>query len=228
MFPLGTLVNIAAVIIGGTIGIFFHRRMTDSMRTIVFQGLGLCTLVIGMDMALKTTNPLLLIFSVVLGGITGTLLALEDRFDKAAMFVKKKVKSESVHFTEGMITAFLIFCVGPLTIMGAFDEGIRNDPTLLFTKSMLDGFASIALASTYGIGVLFSVLPLFLYQYGLTLFAVVLEQFFSDAIISQLTAVGGVLILGIGVNLLDLTRIKISNLLPALVYIIVLAASFGG
>lgn len=225
-FPLGTLTNVAAVLVGGTVGMLVRNRMPDQARELVFKGLGLCTWVIGMDMALKLENPLTLIFSVVLGGMLGEFFRLEDLFEKGALKVKERVKSDNTHFTDGMITAFLIFCVGPMTIMGGFDEGLRSDPTLLFTKSMLDGFASIALAATYGAGVLFSVIPLFLYQFGLTACAALLQDVLSEAVITQLTAVGGILILGIGVNLLDLTRIRISNLLPALPLIVILTLIF--
>ncbi len=228
MLPIGTIVNIAAVILGGTIGLVAHGRMPDRVRTIVFQGLGLCTLIIGMQMALKVENPLVLIFSVVLGAIAGEVMNLEDRFMAVADKLKKKVGSKSDHFTDGMVTAFLIFCVGPLTILGAFDEGLRGDPALLLTKSMLDGFASIALASTFGLGVLFSIIPLAIYQLGLTFFASALQTVFSDPVVTALTATGGTLILGIGINLLELARIRLSNLLPALVIVVLLTMVLGG
>lgn len=222
ILPLGTLTNVATVLLGSGLGIFLHNRMSSGIRDIVFQGIGLCTLVIGTDMALKLENPLVLIFSVVLGGILGQLVGLESRFEALAQLLKKKVRSDNALFTDGLITAFLIFCVGPMTILGAFDEGIRGDATLLYTKSMLDGFTSIALASTYGMGVAFSVLPLFLYQFALTLFGQSLQDFLSPTMVNQLTAVGGVLILGIGLNLLEIRRVNISNLLPSLLIVVLL------
>jgi len=222
--PVGTLANVAAVLIGGAIGLIVHDRMPKRMKTIVFQGLGLCTLVIGMSMALKMDNPLVVIFSVVLGGITGEAVRLEDAFSRLADALKARVKSDNSLFTDGLVTAFLIFCIGPMTIMGALDEGLRSDPTLLYTKSMLDGFGSIALGATFGSGVLFSVIPLFIYQYGITLCAGAAQAVLTEAMITALTATGGVLILGIGVNLLELARIRLSNLLPALVYAVVLTA----
>lgn len=223
MIPIGTIANVAAVMVGGTIGVVLGGRMPDSCRTIVFQGLGLCTLVIGMSMALKMEAPLPLIFSVVLGGVVGELARLETLFEKLALWVKGKVKSDNALFTDGMITAFLIFCVGPMTILGSFDEGLRADPTLLYTKSMLDGFASIALAATYGVGVIFSIVPLAIYQLGLTYFAASLQGVLTEPIVAQLTATGGVLILGIGCNLLELKTIRIANLLPALVLVVLLS-----
>ena len=222
--PVGTLANVAAVLLGGAIGLIVHDRMPKRMKTIVFQGLGLCTLVIGMSMALKMDNPLVVIFSVVLGGVTGEAMRLEDAFNRLADALKARVKSDNSLFTDGLVTAFLIFCIGPMTIMGALDEGLRSDPTLLYTKSMLDGFGSIALGATFGSGVLFSVIPLFIYQYGITLCAGAAQAVLTEAMITALTATGGVLILGIGANLLELARIRLSNLLPALVYAVVLTA----
>lgn len=223
LIPMGTLANVGAVLLGGGIGVLLGGRMPENCRTIVFQGLGLCTLVIGMSMALKMQAPLPLIFSVVLGGIVGELLRLEAGFERLGLWVKARVKSDNALFTDGMITAFLIFCVGPMTILGSFDEGLRNDPTLLYTKSMLDGFASIALAASYGLGVVFSIVPLAVYQLGLTYFAATLQDVLTDPLIAQLTATGGVLILGIGCNLLELKMIRIANLLPALVLVVLLS-----
>ncbi|NJB67234.1 hypothetical protein GGQ74_000874 [Desulfobaculum xiamenense] len=228
IMPTGTIVNVAAVLAGGTAGLLLRSRMPDGIRTIVFQGLGLCTLAIGIGMSMKMQNPLVVIFSVVLGGIIGELAHLETQLERAAAFLKARVRSGNEMFIDGLITAFLLFCVGSMTILGAFDEGLRADPTLLFTKSMLDGFAAIALTATYGIGVLFSVIPLFIFQYSLTLFAGVLSTWLTEAVIAQLTATGGILILGIGLTLLDIKRIRLSNLLPALVIVVALSLLFPG
>jgi hypothetical protein len=227
ILPLGTLVNVAAVLVGGAIGLILHDRLPKRVKEIVFQGLGLCTLVIGMKMALVVENPLLLIFSIVLGGMLGAALRLEHAFERLGDHLKKTVGSASGGFTDGLITAFLIFCIGSLTILGAIDEGLRGDPTLYYTKAVLDGFASIALAATYGVGVLFSVIPMFIYQFGLTLAAVPAQAFFTDFMIAQLTCTGGALILGIGINLLKLSRIPLSDFLPSLFISALLAAIFG-
>ncbi|MES9994745.1 DUF554 family protein [Desulfovibrio aminophilus] len=227
MIPLGSLVNALAIILGSVIGMLLHNRFPERVRTIVFQGLGLCVLLIGIQMALKVENILILIFSVLLGGILGELLNLEGLFEILAGRLKAVVRSKNAAFTDGLITSSLIFCIGAMAIIGSFDEGIRGDATVLYTKSILDGFASVALASTYGAGVLFSFLPVLLYQGGLTLFAGVFQQYFSPLLIAQLTATGGVLILGIGFTLLDIKRVKLSNLLPALPVVVVLTLIFG-
>jgi hypothetical protein len=227
MLPTGSLVNAAAIIAGSLIGALLHGRFPERVRTIVFQGLGLCVLLIGVQMALKVDNILILIFSVLLGGLLGELLDLEGLFERLATRFKALVRSKDTGFTDGLITASLIFCIGAMAIIGSFDEGIRGDPTVLYTKSILDGFASVALASTYGLGVLFSFIPVLLYQGGLTLFAGFFQQHFSPQLIAQLTSTGGVLILGIGLTLLDIKRVKLSNLLPALLVVVVLTLVFG-
>ena len=227
MLPTGSLVNAAAIIAGSLIGALLHGRFPERVRTIVFQGLGLCVLLIGVQMALKVDNILILIFSVLLGGLLGELLDLEGLFERLATRFKALVRSKDTGFTDGLITASLIFCIGAMAIIGSFDEGIRGDPTVLYTKSILDGFASVALASTYGLGVLFSFIPVLLYQGPLTLFAGFFQQHFSPQLIAQLTSTGGVLILGIGLTLLDIKRVKLSNLLPALLVVVVLTLVFG-
>lgn len=225
--PIGTIVNTLAVIVGSLIGLYLHKNLPPKIKAIVFQGIGLCTLVIGMQMALKVENLLLLIFSVLIGGIIGEAINLENYLERFSDFLKRKVKSTNTNFTEGLVTAFLIYCVGSMTFIGSLNEGLKGDRSLLLTKSVLDGFTSIALASTYGIGVMFSAIPLFIFQTSLTLLAAQSQGFFSQVIINQLTAVGGVLILGIGLNLLEIKKIKVTNLLPALIVVTILTIIFG-
>ena len=224
--PIGTLINMGAVFVGSMIGLALGSKLPEKIRLIVFQGLGLVTLLIGMQMALKVINPLILIFSVLIGGIIGESLDIENWLRRVGEFLKKRVHSQNTHFTEGLITAFLIFCVGSMTIVGSLNEGVTGDRSLLLTKSVLDGFTSIALASTYGVGVAFSVIPMLVFQGGLTLFGAQFQTFFTKVLIDQLTATGGILILGIGLNLLDVKKIKVSNLLPALVVAIFLTLLF--
>jgi hypothetical protein len=216
MLPVGSLVNAGAIIAGSAIGLLLHGRFPERIRTLVFQALGLSVLVIGLQMALQMTMPLVVIFSLVIGGIVGELIRIDAALERVADRVKAVAKSRNSLFTDGLVTASLIYCIGSMAILGAFDEGLRGDPSLLFTKAMLDGFASIALASTFGAGVLFSFIPVLVYQGGLTLLAGSLQPFVTETLITQITAVGGVLIIGIGVNLLDLLAIRLSNLLPSL------------
>jgi hypothetical protein len=220
--PVGTLVNGLTVILGSLIGIFLKNRIPPQVQRTVFQAIGLCTLLIGIQMALKVENVLLLIFSLLGGAIVGESLNLEAKLVALSEKLKKKVNSSSSTFTQGLLTAFLIFCVGSLTILGAFDEGLRQDPTLMFTKATLDGFTSIALSASYGIGVLFSVIPLLIYQLSLTFLANSLQTYFTPLLINQLTGVGGVLILGLGISLLELKKLPITNLLPSLLFVLLL------
>ncbi len=224
IFPVGPLVNAVAIVCGALIGIAIGSRLPDRIRTIVFQGLGLCTLLIGMQMALGTQSPLILIFSILLGGICGELLRLEDRFLNMGNSLKGLIKSKNPRFTEGLVSATVLFCIGAMAILGSFDEGLRGDYTIVFSKTILDAFASIALASVYGIGVAFAGLAVFLYQGILVLFAGVLQPWLSEALMVELTATGGVLILGIGLNLLEVTQIRLSNMLPALIFAVIISA----
>lgn len=227
VLPFGSLVNAAAIIAGSLAGMALHGRFPERFRSIVFQGLGLCVLLIGLQMALTAKNPLILIFSILLGGLLGELLRLDAAFEHLGNRAKSLLRSGNPDFTEGLITASLIFCIGAMAIVGSFDEGIRGDATVLLTKSILDGFASMALASTLGSGVLFSFVPVLLYQGGLTIFAGMFQQHFTPLVISQLTATGGLLIMGIGLTLLEIKRINLSNLLPSLLVAVALSLIFG-
>ncbi len=225
--PLGTLVNVATVILGSTIGLLLRKKFPAKVQAIIFESVGLGTLVLGMQMAFKVQNFLIFIFSLILGGILGEVLHLDQLFEAWGDSLKGKIKAQDARFTEGLITAFLIFCVGSMTIMGALNEGLTGDHSLLLIKSVLDGFTSIALASVYGLGVMFSTVPLFILQAGLTLLAMPFQDFFSTLLIDQLTAVGGTLILGIGLSLLNIKAVKTINLLPGLGVVIVLTVLFG-
>lgn len=225
--PIGTIVNTIAVIVGSLIGVMLHKNFPDRVKAIVFQGIGLATLVLGMQMAFEVQNLLILIFSILIGGIIGELINVEMYFERFADWLKRKVKIKDDKFSDGFITATLIYCIGSMAVIGSLNEGLRGDRTLLFTKSILDGFTSVALASTYGIGVLFSAIPLLIYQGGLTVMARYFQSLFSDVILAELTAVGGVLILGIGINLLEIKKVKLMNLLPALLVVVLLTSIFG-
>lgn len=226
ILPVGTIVNAAAILAGGAIGLALGARLPARVRAIVFQGLGLCTLALGLKMAATFTAPLIVFFSILLGGVIGAAMNLEDWLASLGDRLKRLVRSKNETFTAGLISAFLLYCVGSMTILGAFDEGLRGDPTIYYTKALLDGFASIALASTYGVGVLFSAIPVFLYQYGLTLFAAQFQDLITPAVMNELTAVGGVLIMGIGINLLELKYIKLGDLLPSMVVVVILGSIF--
>ena len=235
---IGTIVNTIAVIIGSAVGLVFHSRLPKRVVAIVFQAIGLFTLFIGIRMAWDTSNLLILIFSVVIGAIMGEALRLEQRLNGLVDRFKPRIGADSGNFAdsgsfaesssfgEGLITAFLLFCTGSMTILGTMQEGMGLGPDLLLAKSLLDGFASVALASALGMGVLFSAAPLFFLQATLTLSAGTIEGAMSEAMISEMTAVGGLLLMGLGITLLEIKRIKVVNMLPGLVVALILAGLF--
>lgn len=219
----GTWINIAAILAGGILGLLINRKIPKRFNDIVFQAIGLFTLFLGVYLSFKTENMLILVFSLILGGLFGEWLKLEERAEKLTERLQFGGLNTGNRFTEGLITAFLLFCIGSMTILGAIEEGMGNKPELLITKSIMDGFSSIALSSALGIGVLFSVVPLLLYQGSLTLLAAYAGEFFSDSIINELTACGGLLLLGLGLKILEIKQIKVLNLLPALIFAVLLA-----
>ncbi len=226
MVLTGTLVNVIAVILGSTIGLIFHSKIPTRFTQTVFQGIALFTILIGVNMGLKSNEFLLIVFSLISGGIVGEALKLETRVENLSLTIQHRIKSKNQKFSEGLITSFLLFCMGSMTILGAFEEGLGNEPNLLLAKSTLDGFSSIALSASLGIGVLFSVIPLLIYQGLLTIFAGSLSVYLSEPIINNLTSVGGILLIGLGINLLEIKKIKMMNLLPSLLVIVILSLIF--
>jgi len=224
----GTVVNVAAILLGCSIGFILKSKFPEKIGKIVMQGLGLASLLIGMQMALKTDNILLLIFSLVIGGIIGEMMGIEEGLERFGEKVKLKIKNNtaSEKFVEGFVTASLLYCVGSMAIMGALKEGLSGNPDILYIKSLMDGVTSIAFTAVMGIGVIFSAIPVFLYQGGITLLARSIKDFLSPEIINEMTAVGGILILGIGFGLLEIKKIKIGNMLPAILVAAFLAATF--
>jgi hypothetical protein len=228
MVPVGTIINTATVVAGSLIGLVLKHRYPAKLKTVFFQAVGLATLVIGVKMALDVKNVLTLIFSLLVGGILGELAGLDVKLDGAAEKLKKFLKRADGGFSEGLVTAFLLFCMGSMTIVGCIDEGVRGDRTILITKSIMDGFTSVAFASTFGIGVLFSAVPLLLFQGSITLLASAGQRFFTPLIVAQLTAVGGAMIIGLGFGLLEIKKIKVVNFLPSLVIVVALTLLFPG
>ncbi|MFI5358695.1 MAG: DUF554 domain-containing protein [Halanaerobiales bacterium] len=220
----GTIVNVIAVIAGSLLGLFLKGKFPERLKEIIMQGLGLATCLIGIQMALESKNILIVIFSLVIGGICGELIDIEKRLNEIGNFLQRRLAREDDLFIQGFVQASLVFCVGAMAIMGSIQDGINNDPTILYNKSILDGFASIAFAATTGIGVLFSTIPVLLYQGGISLLAGVVAKYLTEAMIVEMTATGGLLILAIGLNLLKIGKVKVGNLLPALIFAILLSA----
>jgi uncharacterized membrane protein YqgA involved in biofilm formation len=209
-------VNALAVVIGGVIGLIIHSKLPKQITHTTFQAIGLFTIVLGVSMAVKTTQFLAMVLSLVFGSILGSLLHLDKVISKIGDYLKQKTGSKNSQFSEGFITAFMLYCMGSLTILGAIEEGLGQPPTLLFSKSVLDGFSSIALAATMGAGVIFSAIPLFLYQGGITITTTLVQHSLSSLMITELSAVGGVLLVGLGIDILDIKKITVLNMLPSL------------
>ncbi|NLO70859.1 MAG: DUF554 domain-containing protein [Porphyromonadaceae bacterium] len=226
----GTIVNTVAVIAGGSLGILLKKGMPERVRVIYFQAVGLFTLAIGISMVWNMKHILTVVTSIVIGALIGEWMNLEKGAEQLSDWTKKKLRIGSERFSEGLTTSFLLFCIGAMTLVGAIEEGTTGESRLLLTKSVMDGFSSILLASAFGVGVVFSAIPLFLFQGGITLIAKIFGEFLSTETIQALTAVGGVLLLGLGINILEIKRLRILNMIPALVVVVLLmwiTAKFG-
>jgi hypothetical protein len=216
----GTLVNTGAVVAGSLLGVMIGKRLPDRVKTIVMQALGLSVILIGLQMALSGTRPLLVIGSLLLGAVTGELMDVEGRIATVGEWLKRRFRSESSTFVQGFVTASVLYCTGAMVIVGSIRDGTVGDPSILYVKSLLDGVASIAFASSLGSGVAFSALSVFLVQGSITLLASKLAFLQGPGVIEAVTATGGLLILGIGINILEIKQIRVGNLVPALVYAI--------
>jgi len=218
-----TYVNCIAVVVGSLIGLLIHRSLKDKYKEAVFIAIGLITLVIGMKMALESGKFLILALSLVMGGLIGYALKIENGIFKFGELLNRRFgsrdKDETKNFPLGFLNASVLFCVGAMTIIGAFKAGTEGSYELLLTKSVMDGFMAILLTASYGIGVAFSVIPILVYQGGLTLLSRLVSPYVSDVLLSELSAVGGTMIIMIGLNLLKVKEIKTANFLPALVLV---------
>lgn len=212
----GTLVNSAAVMIGSGLGLMLKKGIPLRLQQTLMQGLGLAVILIGLQMAFKTQNILIVIFSLTLGGVIGELLRIDAMLDRVGNWVTRKFSTESGNAGQGFISASLVFCVGAMAVVGAVQEGLTGDATTLYAKSMLDGVTSIVFASTMGAGVALSAATVLVYQGGLTLLTGIFGSMINDALIKEITAVGGILIVGIACSMLEIKKINVANLLPAI------------
>jgi uncharacterized membrane protein YqgA involved in biofilm formation len=218
----GTLINIAAVLCGGTLGLVFGARVPERLKATVVAGLGLFTAAIGIQMFLKTGNPIVVLGSLLIGVLLGEWWRIEDGLEGLGQVLERRFggggsEEASSRFIKGFLTTSLLFCVGPLTILGSIQDGLTGDYSLLAVKSVLDGFAALAFASTLGVGVLFSTTVILIYQGGITLLAAQLNAVVTDSMMNEMTAAGGVILIGLAVSsLLEIKKIRTGNFLPAL------------
>ena len=219
---IGTLVNTAAVIVGGTAGLLLKKNMPERVTSIYFQAVGLFTLAIGISMVVKMDHILIVVGSLAIGSLFGEWMNLEAGAERLSIYLKKRFHIGSEKFSEGLITAFLLFCIGSMTILGTIQEGTGGSSDLLLTKSLMDFFSALLLASAFGFGVIVSAVPLFIFQGLLTLLAMYAGSFFTPEIILGLTSVGGILLIGLGINILEIKKLRIMNMLPSLLIVVLL------
>ncbi|MDG1261906.1 MAG: DUF554 domain-containing protein [Flavobacteriales bacterium] len=216
---IGTLVNVITVAIGSSVGLILRDKLPQPLIKAVFSALGLFTILIGIKTAFDTSDLFSVVISLVIGAVIGQALRLEERLTATIDKLKTKQNPSSKNndrFAEGLVTAFILFCVGAMTFIGCLNEGLKGDRSTILTKAIMDLFSSVALASAFGRGVLFSIIPLLLYQGGLTLGAQWLAPFLTTEIQAVILGCGGILLIGLGLNILEVTKLKIINLAPSL------------
>lgn len=226
MILQGTIVNAAAIIAGCLVGRWAGSFLSARMRQTLMVGLGLAVLLIGLQLALQSRQLMVVIGSLICGGLIGEIIGIEKRLEQFGQRLQQRFSGMGT-IAEGFVTASLLYCVGAMAIMGSLQDGLGGKPTILYAKAALDGVASIALASTLGIGVIFSVGPLILYQGAITLLAELSSRILTDAVVTEMNAVGGLLILAIAIDLMGIKRLPVGNLLPAVFVAIGLLWVFG-
>lgn len=229
----GTLLNAGAVVVGSLLGILLRGRLHARYSRIIMNALGLITIVLGVTMAIKGQRVILVVGAMVAGSLVGEFLRLDNLLDRMAARLRSLVPQRAAadggssdHFVEGFVTATLLFCVGSMAILGPMQEAAGDEPTILMTKSMMDGVSAMFFAASLGIGVMLSALPVLIYQGLIALFASVIMSFMSEAMLTDLTATGGVLLIGLGISMLGIRRLSVINMLPALVVIVLLHLIF--
>ncbi|MEN6490679.1 MAG: DUF554 domain-containing protein [Rectinema sp.] len=220
---IATVINAAAIILGSLIGLLLRKGIKDEYRKVVFTAAGMTSLTIGIQMALKTTHILAFALALMIGGLVGTMLDIEGGIERLGERLKARFASKSEGaFAAGFLNGSILFCTGAMAILGSFKAGTEGDYSLIFTKTVLDGFVSIIFASAMGIGVAFSALSVFVYQGALTLLSVYIKPYVSDLMLAELTAIGGALIIMIALGLLEIKNFKTGNFLPSILVIVVL------
>ena len=221
---IGVLANTLAVIVGGAVGLLIKKGVPERFSDAIMKGLGLCVLYIAIKGALEGTNVLVLIISVAIGAVVGTLCKLDEGIRAIGDKLQQRFKSGDGKstFAEGFVTASLLFCVGAMTVVGSLDAGLTGDNSTLYTKALLDGIMSIVFASTLGVGVLFSAAFVFVFQGAIALSAGLIQPFLTDYSIAEMTCVGSVLMIAVATNMMGITKIKVMNLVPAIFMPIIL------
>lgn len=213
---LGTVVNSLAVLVGGLIGILFKNVIPEKISDALLKAAGLAVIAVGIKLSLVGENLTLLIMSIIIGTAIGELFNIEGRLDNLGALVERKMKNKQNNIALGFVTCTLIYCVGSMAIVGSIQSGLSGNHEILFSKALLDGIMSISMAVSMGIGVVFSSISIFIYQGIITLLAQFMQSLLSDIVVTEMTAIGGTLIMAIGLNFLEIKRIKVGNMLPSI------------
>lgn len=216
MFLSGTLLNAATVLIGGLIGTRLGARLPERLRATVVRGLGLFTIALGLQGALQTRNVIILLFAILLGGLAGSALSLDARLRGIGDALQRRLAAKGGRVSEAFVTTSIVFCVGPLTFLGAIQNGISGDARLLTIKSVLDGFAALAFAASLGWGVLLSVITILVYQGALAAGASLFARALTESMLGEMSAAGGLLVMGVGLRLLEIKDVQVADFLPAI------------
>jgi uncharacterized membrane protein YqgA involved in biofilm formation len=214
---LGTIVNALAIIGGSIVGFLFKGGIPERINDTVMKGLALCILIIGVTGAVKSQNMLLVICSIVIGGVIGELFDIDKALKRLGNAIETKLNGRGGSISEGFVTASLVYCVGAMAIVGSLESGLKGNHSILFTKAMLDGISSIMFTSTLGIGVALSSVSVFLYQGAITMGSSFLQGILTTAVVTEISAVGSILIMGLGFNMMGSAKIKVANMLPAVI-----------
>lgn len=212
---LGSIVNSISVVLGSILGILINKGIKEEYKNIVMDAVGLTVVVMGIMSAIQTENIILVIISMALGSVIGEAIGIEQKLDKLGDGLEKKFGKGNSNFSKGFVTGSLVFCIGAMAIVGALESGLRGDNSTLFAKSVLDGIASVIFASTFGIGVAFSAISVLVYEGAISLLASFLSNLLSTQAIAEMSSVGGILIMAIGLNVLGIKKLNVGNMLPA-------------
>lgn len=215
MVKIGTIVNGITIIVGSLLGIVLRNSIKEVYKNAIMRGIGLTVMIIGISGAIESQNMVLVILSMVLGSLIGEIIGIEDRLIKLGDKMGKYFGRSDSNFSQGFVTATLVYCVGAMSIVGALESGLLNSNETLYAKSIIDGVSAIILASTLGIGVIFGVIPVLLYQGSISILSYYLKDILIDSLILEVSAIGGILIMAIGLNLLGIKKMKVGNMLPA-------------
>jgi uncharacterized protein len=219
---MGTIINAIAILIGGGLGLLFRKGFPERVSQTTLQVLGLFTLVVGLGMAIQGQELIMVLISLALGAGLGEWLDIEGRLDRFGSWLERRLHVTEGSPAKGFIYTSLLYCVGSMAIVGSITDGLKGDPSILVTKALLDGIISIPFAANMGAGVLGSALPVLIYQGSLTLLASKVQSFFTPIMVRELTSVGGLIVIGIGINILGLQKIRVGNFIPALLFIILI------